>query len=146
MVLLLEFTATFCAGVFFGAAIYISIAQHPAALEAGAGVGGRFFPPMYRRAAPMQIALAVAGSLAGLALWGLGNDLIWLVGSLFLVSVIPITLIVIKPVNDVLLNPEHDPDASDTEGLLRQWGPRHWWRSIVSGVAFVLFLLARGSA
>lgn len=146
MVSLLELTATFCAGVFFGAAIYISIAQYPAALEAGAGVGGRFFLPMYRRAAPMQILLAIVGSLAGLVLWGMGNELLWLVGSLFLVSVIPITLIAIKPVNDVLLNPKHDPDGSDTEGLLRKWGPRHWWRSIVSGVAFVLFLLARASA
>lgn len=144
--LILEFIATFCAGVFFGAAIYISIAQHPAALKAGSGVGGRFFPPMYRRAAPMQIILAVVGSFAGLALWLIGNDLLWLVGSLFLISVIPITLVVIKPINDALLNPDHDPDASDTEGLLQRWGPRHWWRSIVSGVAFVLFLLAYASA
>ncbi len=144
--LVFEFTATFCAGVFFGAAIYISIAQHPAALEAGAGVGGRFFPPMYRRAAPMQILLAVLGTIAGLVVWGMGNGLLWLVGALFLVSVIPITLIVIKPVNDVLLNPGHDPDAADTEALLERWGLRHWSRSIVSGIAFVLFLLAHVGA
>ena len=33
--------AIFSAGTFFGAAVYISIAQHPASLEAGAGVAGR---------------------------------------------------------------------------------------------------------
>jgi hypothetical protein len=145
MMPLIEFIATFCAGVFFGAALYISMAQHPAALKAGPAVGGRFFPPMYQRAAPLQISLAVIGSLAGFAAWLLGSGVPWLLGSLFLVSVIPITLLAIKPINDVLLDPNHDPDASDTEDLLRRWGPRHWLRSIVSGVAFVLFLLQYSS-
>ena len=42
---ILELTATFCAGVFFGAAAYISIAQHPATLETGPSFGGQFLPP-----------------------------------------------------------------------------------------------------
>lgn len=40
---MLELIALFSCGTFFGAAIYISIAQHPATLEAGVAVGGRFF-------------------------------------------------------------------------------------------------------
>ena len=139
-----ELIATFCAGVFFGAAVYISIVQHPAVMEAGPGVGGRFFPPMYRRAAPMQIGLAVVGTLSGFAAFGVGGNVLWAVGSFFLVSVIPITLVMIKPVNDVLLDENRDRDASDTEKLLHQWGLKHWWRSVVSGIAFILFLLAYG--
>ena len=142
--LALELIATFCAGVFFGAAVYISIAQHPAVMEAGPGVGGRFFPPMYRRAAPMQIGLAVVGTLSGFAAFGVGGNVLWAIGSFFLVSVIPITLVAIKPINDVLLDANHSPDASDTERLLHQWGLKHWWRSVVSGIAFILFLLAHG--
>lgn len=138
----LELLATFCAGVFFGAAVYISIVQHPAVIEAG--LGGRFFPPMYRRAAPMQIVMAVVGTLSGFAAFGIEGDVLWAIGSLFLVSVIPITLVVIKPINDVLLDKNRDPDASDTGELLRQWGLKHRWRSIVSGIAFILFLLAHG--
>ena len=144
MILTLESIATFCAGAFFGAAVYISIAQHPAVMEAGPGVGGRFFPPMYRRAAPMQIILAVGGTLSGLTAFGVGGNILWAIGSLVLVSVIPITLVVIKPINDVLLDKSRDPDASDTAGLLRQWGFKHWWRSVMSGIAFILFLLAYG--
>ncbi len=140
--LIVDFIAAFCAGVFFGAAVYISIAQHPATLEAGSAVGGRFFSQMYRRAAPMQIFLAVIGFFAGVADWALGGSLLWLIGALFLVAVIPITLVVVKPINDVLLDPAHHPDASDTEALLRRWGPGHWARSVVGGIAFVLFLLA----
>ena len=142
MIPFLESIATFCTGVFFGAAVYISIAQHPAVMEAGPGVGGRFFPSMYRRAAPMQIILAVGGTLSGFAAFGVGGNILWAIGSLFLISVIPITLVVIKPINDVLLDKNRDPDASDTKEFLRQWGLRHWWRSIVSGISFILFLLA----
>ncbi len=138
--------AIFCAGTFFGAALYISIAQHPATLEAGPNVGGRFFPPMYRRAAPMQIFLTIIGTVAGAVAWTLGGNSMWLVGALFLVSVIPITLLIIKPINDRLLDPSHNPDEPDTERLLRQWGPRHWIRSTVSCIAFILFLVAYAGA
>ena len=91
-----EILATFCSGTFFGAAIYISLAQHPASLVAGGSVPGNFFPPMYRRAAPMQIALAVIGTIAGLIQWYVSENLLWLVGAITLISVIPITLIFIK--------------------------------------------------
>lgn len=136
-----ELVALFCSGTFFGAALYISLAQHPAALEAGVAVGGRFFPPMYKRAAPMQIALAAVGFLTGLVAWYSSSDLLWVVGSLLLVSVVPITLIIIKPVNDILLNPDNDPVSSETEALLRSWGPKHWLRTIVSGASFIVFLI-----
>ena len=61
-----EFLALLCAGVFFGAAVYVSIVQHPAALRVGGALAARFFPPMYQRAAPMQASLAILGSVSGL--------------------------------------------------------------------------------
>ena len=140
--MILELVSIFCCGTFFGAAVYISLAQHPAALKAGVSVGGRFFPPMYNLAAPMQIALAVIGFLAGITTWYLSSDVLWLIGSLLLISVVPITLIMIKPVNDILLSPDNDPDSPETEALLKRWGPKHGVRTIVSGAAFIIYLLA----
>ncbi|WP_180140604.1 DUF1772 domain-containing protein [Desulfoluna butyratoxydans] len=140
--MIIQIIALFCCGTFFGAAFYISIAQHPATLEAGVSVGGRFFPPMYKRAAPLQITLAVAGFISGVVVWFNGMSLLWLIGALFLISVVPITLIVIKPINDVLLNSDNDPDSENTQGLLSSWGPKHWLRTIASGVAFLLYLFA----
>lgn len=66
---MIQIIALFCCSTFFGAALYISLAQHPAILEAGTSVWRRFFPPMYKRAAPLQIALALVGFIAGLVLW-----------------------------------------------------------------------------
>ena len=139
---LIQLVTLFCGGTFFGAAVYISLAQHPAALEAGASVGGRFFPPMYKRAAPLQIVLAVVGFLGGIVAWWGGLGVLWLAGSIVLISVVPVTLVLIKPINDVLLSSENDPDSQETQGLLGQWGPKHWIRTVVSGVAFVLYLYA----
>tara|TARA_R110002050_G_scaffold223961_1_gene359946 strand:- start:362 stop:781 length:420 start_codon:yes stop_codon:yes gene_type:complete len=129
-------------GTFFGAALYISLAQHPATLACGVSVGGRFFPPMYNRAAPMQITLALVGFLAGIASWYLNSNFLWLAGALFLISVVPITLIIIKPVNDILLSPENDPESPATEALLRRWGAKHCLRTIVSGASFIIYLIA----
>ena len=140
--MIFQVAALFSCGTFFGAALYISLAQHPAALEAGVSVGGRFFPPMYKRAAPLQIALALVGFLAGIVAWYQGEDFLWLLGSLLLISVVPITLIAIKPVNDILLAPGNNPDSEETGKLLEKWGPKHWLRTLVSGASFLMYLFA----
>lgn len=135
-----QLIATAACGVFFGAALYISVVQQPAVLEAGGGVAGRYFPPMYRRAAALQIASAATGAAAGVIAWAVYGDIWWLVGGLILFSVVPLTLFWIKPINDQLLDPRRDPESSDTEWLLRRWGARHAIRVVLSGVAFMIFL------
>ena len=102
--ILTEFLALFLCGTFFGAAVYISIAQHPATMKTGIPFATAFFPPMYSLAAPMQIVAAVGGTLAGVAQWLLGGTLHWIVGALLLLFVIPYTLLVLKPINDQLLD------------------------------------------
>ena len=96
---------------------------------------------MYAKASVLQIALAVIGTTAGVAAWYLSSAIGWLVGAVFLISVVPITLVFIKPINDQLLDSSNKLTAAEVEDLLRQWNPRHWARSIVSGIAFILFLV-----
>ncbi len=136
-----ELLATVCAAIFAGAAIYISVVQHPAAIRAGNAVAARFFPHMYRRAAPMQASLALVGSLAGLLAWLWGSGVQWAVGALLLGSVVPVTVLWIKPVNDRLLAPDLDPETPQVAELLRSWGRRHRLRSVSSLLAFLLFAL-----
>ena len=141
MVLITSFIATFCAAVFFGAAIYISIVQHPAALNTGGLVPGRFFSPMYHRAAPMQASLAIIGSIAAIIRWSISSGWLWLVGGLFLFAVIPFTFIWMKSVNDQLKESNRDPESTETLDLLNRWGQLHWIRSIMGGLAFLTFLI-----
>jgi hypothetical protein len=140
-----EFISVFCCGTFFGAALYISLAQHPAALEVGPSFAGRFFGPMYRRAAAMQVALAVLSTLAGFWVWWQGSGFPWLLAALLLFAVVPFTLVRIMPVNNKLLAPGRDPEAPDTEGLLHRWGLLHAVRTVLSGLAFAVQLGALAS-
>ncbi len=139
---MIQILALFCCGVFFGAALYISLVQHPAALQAGVSVARNLFPPMYKRAAPLQITLAIVGSISGIIAYLNTSSVLWLIGSLFLILVIPITLILIKPINDVLLNPENNKESQEIQELLLNWGKKHWLRTCVSGIAFILYLIA----
>lgn len=135
---MLHFVAVLCAGLFTGAAVYVSLVQQPAALEAG--VAGRLFAPMYGRAAALQASLAVVGSLAGL-LAGItgGAGGLSIVGALLLFAVVPYTLVRIKPLNDALVEPDRDPSAEETLRLLEQWGRLHRLRSLAGALAFLCF-------
>jgi hypothetical protein len=119
---MLAFVATFACGVFFGAAVYVSLAQLPATLEVGVPFAGRFFGPMYRRAARVQAPLAVVGTVTAILSWLTGSGFGWLVGGLFLFAVMPLTYIRIMPINNQLLDPGRASDAPDTAHLLRHNG------------------------
>ena len=131
-----ESLAMMSTAVFFGAALYISLVEHPARIEAGVDVALRQFPHSYRRAARLQASLAVIGSLAGVAAWLLGASAWWAVSAVLLFAVVPLTLVVIFPTNKRL----HDPDLEATDpaalNLLLRWGTLHWLRTGLSLLAF----------
>jgi hypothetical protein len=57
--MLLTILAILCAGLFAGAAIYITAVEHPARLACGLTIAVKTFVPSYYRAAVMQASLAV---------------------------------------------------------------------------------------
>ena len=69
------------------------------------------------------------------------RSLAWLVGGLLLLLIIPFTLVVILPTNRRLESRELDLRSEEAGSLLRRWGRLHAVRSILSGVAFVIFLI-----
>ncbi|MGH7571391.1 MAG: DUF1772 domain-containing protein [Gemmatimonadota bacterium] len=132
----LEILATACAGLFAGAAIYVSVAEHPARLECGGAVAVREFAPSYRRAAIMQASLAVLGLLAAVGAWWRVGHAGLLVGGLLLGAVVPFTLLFIAPTNKRLLEPTLDPESAEAAALLRRWGRLHAVRSVLGTLAF----------
>jgi hypothetical protein len=133
-----EVIATVCAGLFAGAALYITFVEHPARLECGTALAATEFVPSYRRATTMQASLAAFGSVAALAAWGQGRGLAVLVAGALLGFVIPFTLVVILPTNKRLLDPALDRGSAAATSLLVRWGRLHVVRGLVSGVAFVV--------
>jgi len=139
----LELLATACAGLFAGAAMYVSVVQHPAALELGGAVAAAFFAPMDRRAAPVQSSLAVVGTLAALVAWMSGSGALWGLGALLLGAVVSLTLVRIQPIVDRLRAPGLDRGDPDVARLLRDWAKLHGVRSLLGVAAFAVFLAAR---
>jgi hypothetical protein len=80
------------------------------------------------------------GLLSSLAVWLAGATVWWLIAGVFLGLVIPFTLIVILPTNKRLLSPALDRGSAEAEHLLAHWGRLHAVRSVLSGLALLLFL------
>lgn len=133
--MIFELIALFCASLFAGAALYVSVVEHPARLRAGPAVALAQFRPSFRRAARMQASLAVLGFLAAVAAYAAGRGMPALLGGLVLIWVIPWTLLVIKPVNRLLLDAERTAETPDTEVLLTRWGMLHTMRTAASLMA-----------
>jgi len=135
-----ETIATLACGIFTGAAVYVSLVEHPARMECGTRLAATEFAPSYRRASVMQASLAAIGFAAATAAWLIGSSSWWLVGGIFLGSVIPFTLIVIMPTNRKLLQPDLDKESELAFRLLEKWGRLHAVRTLLSLIAFLIFL------
>jgi hypothetical protein len=134
----LQLIAVLCTGLFAGAAIYITLVEHPARLECGTALALTEFRPSYRRAAVLQATLAAVGCLAAVGAWIQGQGALVLVAGLLLGAVIPFTLVAVLPTNKRLLDPRLDQTSAEAAALLARWGKLHALRSAVSGVAFLL--------
>jgi uncharacterized membrane protein len=137
--LLSELIAIIACALFAGAAIYINLVEHPARMECGTELAATVFRPSYKRAAIMQVSLALISFVSSIFAWYGSSHIGWLAGGLIIVSVIPFTFIAIMPTNNKLLDPNLDKTSSATEKLLLRWGRLHAVRSILSVVSLLIF-------
>ena len=103
-----EFAAVLACGLFTGAAVYVSLVEHPARMECGGEIATAEFAPSYRRGTILQVTLAAVCLLSSIAAWLGGATFWWVVARVLQVSVTPFTLIVILPTNKQILNPGLD--------------------------------------
>ncbi len=140
MRLAFEFLTTLCTALFAGAAVYISLVEHPARMECGTRLAVTEFGPSYRRATVMQASLAITAFVAAIGAWLESSRWKWLAGGILIGVVVPLTLIVIFPTNKKLLDPSLNPDSDDARRLLKRWGSLHWVRTLLSLAATVVLL------
>jgi len=140
MVNALEIIATLSCTFFAGAAIYITLVEHPARMGCDTKIAATVWAPSYQRATVMQASLAIVSLAAGITVWLLGGGATWLVGAILIGLVVPFTLVVIKPTNNQLLAPGRDLGSNETRALLAQWGRLHAVRSLLSFAASVVYV------
>jgi hypothetical protein len=115
-----QFVAILAALLFTGAAVYVNLAEHPARMECGSELAATVFGPSYRRAAVMQVILALAATVAGIGAWFVGAPRGWLIGAGVIFAVIPFTVIAIMPTNRKLLDPALDRGSQAAHRLLEK--------------------------
>jgi uncharacterized membrane protein len=139
----LEIFAVVASGLFTGASIYINLVEHPARLSCGTIIAAKQWAPSYKRATVMQVSLALLATVSGAGRGLGGGGSVWYVGAALIFSVVPFTVIVVMPTNNRLLAPGRDLESAETQRLLETWGRLHAVRSVLSLMAFVLFVWAR---
>ena len=137
-----EIVATFASGIFAGAALHVNFVEQPARLSCGVELAVTEWRPSYKRGTAMQAPLAAISSLAALGSWWFDGGLGWLIGGLLLLLIIPFTLVVILPTNKRLESQDLDLRSEEAGWLLRRWGRLHAVRSMLSALAFVIFLFS----
>jgi hypothetical protein len=133
-----EIVALICTGLFAGAALYVSLVEHPARLACSTDVALAEWRPSYKRAAVMQVILAVVGVGSAIGAYMSGRGTSVLVAGIVLATVVPWTLIIIMPTNRQLLDPSRVSSTPDTDVLLKKWGRLHTIRTVASLLALVI--------
>ena len=128
------------AALFSGAAIYVSVAEHPARLGLDDSALLAEWKPSYERGFAMQAPLALIGFLLGIIAARSEMDWWWLAGALLLLANWPFTLIAIT--NKLLM--EITPQGADQKSreLIEKWGRLHMVRTALGATATLFFLWA----
>jgi uncharacterized membrane protein len=126
--------------IFTGAAIYVSLVEHPARSEVTTECAIAQWRPSYRRAAMMQAALAIVATVLAIASWISGAGSSWLLAAVLIASVVPFTLVVMWPINKQLENSARETSSEQVRVLLNQWGRLHAVRSALSLAALLLMI------
>ena len=134
--------ALLTASIFFGAAIYINVAEQPARLGLDDRAALAQWGPAYRRGFEMQASLALVSGLLGAAAWWQTGNPLWGVGAAIIILNWPYTMLVIMPVNRRLEATRPEGAGEETRDLLLRWGKLHAGRSALGAIAAAIFLLA----
>jgi hypothetical protein len=140
--MLIRGLAILATALFTGAALYVTLAEHPARMACTTEVALAQWRRSYPRGTRMQATLAVLGTLLGIAAGITSGGATWIVAAFALSAVVPFTLFVMWPVNMRMEDVTLDLASAEARNLLARWGRLHAVRTVISLVALLMMLFA----
>jgi Domain of unknown function (DUF1772) len=134
------------AAAFFGAALYINVAEHPARMLLDDRNALAQWSPSYSRAFNLQGGLAVLSGLAGCASAWFTGDWKWAIGAALMIANWPYTIFGILPLNNQLNAIALENAGPESRAMLERWNRLHGLRTILSGLAVAVYLWVAASA
>lgn len=138
--MLIGLIALTLAATFFGASLYINVAEHPARMLLDDKNALAQWSPSYARAFNLQGGLAVASGIAGLAAAWLSGNWCWAIGAALMIANWPYTIFGILPLNHQLNAIAPDNAGPDSRAMLARWSRLHGFRTILSALAVAAYL------
>jgi hypothetical protein len=138
-------------GIFSGAALYISLCQHPALLEVqDVTFQAPFFRRMYYYAARLQAPLSLLSGISSIIVFGMEKNhtkampKVWLSAAITMFSIAPYTILCMLQLNRQLCDTIQCKERGNTwmTWMLKRWGRMHGLRTILSVTAFSGILVA----
>jgi len=136
----LSFLTLLTSGLFAGAALHVTGVEHPARMSPGASLALQEFRPSYKRAAPLQAALAVICFLCSLVVWRLTGQWAWLAGGLSVGAVALNKKALIMKTNRLLLDAALPPKDEEALILLTKCARLHAVRTYLGLLGFAILL------
>ena len=128
------------AAVFFGIALYITIAEQPARLALADAPSLAEWKVSFEVGFMVQGTLTVLAGICGIAAWWFVRDWRFIAGGLFMLANLPWTLAMIAPVNNSLTGTGADAASAASRALIEQWGQLHSVRTGFALIATMLFI------
>ena len=112
--------ALMVAAIFFGAAFYVNVVEHPARLSLDDKAALAEWKPAYKRGYIIQASLAIVGAVLALIAYFSALDWRWLFGAIVLLTNWPYTLFVIMPTNRRLMDTPPGVATAETRRMIER--------------------------
>jgi hypothetical protein len=130
------------AALFAGAAIYVSVAEHPARLKLDDSALLVQWKPAYRHGLVLLASLATVAGLCGIVAFFFDWDWKWLLGALLIAADWPYALRNVMPLGGQLTAIEPANVGPNARVLIQRWGWLHAGRAGLGLLATLAFLWA----
>jgi len=130
------------AAFFAGAAIYITVAEHPARLLLDSRNLLLEWQATYPVGVKLQGSVVILAGLAALWAWWLSRDWRWILGAMLILANWPFTLMVLQPINSELMALAPEQTGARAHALAVRWGNLHAVRGGFGVLSLATFLWA----